>query len=362
MADHLFTSFTTSSKQEWQQKVIADLKGKSIEDYYIEIDPQLEAIDFLAHSDDAQGSVSAIQTKSSNHWRIGEYILVNDPVKANKQALLALEQGANSIHFELDSEVDLDILCNGIMHEYIHTIFAGNGVSMDTPIHFKNFLVSKNQNPELVSCSFFADPPNLDLYNIVFDSFTLGKGYRVRAHKESVVQIISEILHQLNFLFNGLIDQEYSREHIGQRFTIEYTLKENFYLNIASIRAIHLVVHQLKEAWQIPESTIDISAVARPSKTETSNKDSEKISNTSKAMAAVIGGISELVLVPKIEQVESSEFEHRIARNIQHVMQLESFMNRVVDPSGGSYFIENLTEKIAEAAWNEFRKNWSAKK
>jgi len=361
MSDQLFTSFSSSSKQDWQQKVVTDLKGKAIEDYFIDFDPRLEAIDFLAHRDDVPTSPTAIQSKTNNNWRIGETIIVDDPVLANKQALLALAQGANSIRFELESDVDLEKLCSDVKHEYIHTTFSGKGVSKEMPIHFKNYLTKQNQNPDLTSCSFFYDTFDIDLFRAVGSSFELGYGCCVRSNKESVVDEISELLSQLNFIFDELINHDFPREHIGQRFTIEFVTKDNFYLNITSLRAIHLVVQQLKEAWDIPDSLIDIRSIVMPSTKESANKDSEKISGTSKAMAAVIGGISELVIVPKIGEEDSYKFEHRIVRNIQLVMQLESYMDRVVDPSAGSYFIENLTEKIAETAWNDFRKNCSVK-
>jgi methylmalonyl-CoA mutase len=49
------------------------------------------------------------------------------------------------------------------------------------------------------------------------------------------------------------------------------------------------------------------------------------------------------------------EFSSRIARNIQIVLKEESYLDKVVDPSAGSYYIESLTDEIAQMAWNLFK-------
>lgn len=50
-----------------------------------------------------------------------------------------------------------------------------------------------------------------------------------------------------------------------------------------------------------------------------------------------------------------SDFSRRIARNTQSILLEESHLNRVVDPAGGSWFIESLTDEIAEKAWPMFQ-------
>lgn len=48
------------------------------------------------------------------------------------------------------------------------------------------------------------------------------------------------------------------------------------------------------------------------------------------------------------------EFSKRIARNVELLLKHESHFDQVVDPAGGSYYIENLTESIAAEAWKLF--------
>ena len=50
-----------------------------------------------------------------------------------------------------------------------------------------------------------------------------------------------------------------------------------------------------------------------------------------------------------------TDFGRRIARNAQVILQEESALGQVIDPAGGSWFIEDLTERLAQAAWRRFQ-------
>jgi methylmalonyl-CoA mutase len=76
------------------------------------------------------------------------------------------------------------------------------------------------------------------------------------------------------------------------------------------------------------------------------------VRTTIEAMAAVFGGTQSLHTNALDEAIAlPSEFAARIARNTQLVIQEETGITRVVDPWGGSYFMENLTQDIADKAW-----------
>jgi methylmalonyl-CoA mutase len=77
---------------------------------------------------------------------------------------------------------------------------------------------------------------------------------------------------------------------------------------------------------------------------------------TTEAMSAAIAGVHSLEVVPFNDAFETpTEFSRRIARNVQLLLKHESHFDQVVDPSGGSYYIETLTDSIATEAWRLFR-------
>ncbi|MDE6861246.1 MAG: methylmalonyl-CoA mutase small subunit, partial [Alistipes sp.] len=77
---------------------------------------------------------------------------------------------------------------------------------------------------------------------------------------------------------------------------------------------------------------------------------------THEAMSAAIAGVHSLEVMPFDYAFEApTEFSMRIARNAELLLKHESHIDHVVDPAGGSYYIENLTKNIAEQAWALFR-------
>ncbi len=74
-------------------------------------------------------------------------------------------------------------------------------------------------------------------------------------------------------------------------------------------------------------------------------------------MSAALAGVDSIETLPfDLQYKQPDEFSERIARNQQLLLREESHLNKVVDPAGGSYYIENLTASIAKVAWELFNK------
>jgi len=73
------------------------------------------------------------------------------------------------------------------------------------------------------------------------------------------------------------------------------------------------------------------------------------------AMSAILGGTDSLTVEPyDIVFRNPDEFSERIARNQQLILKEEAYFDKVADPGAGSYYIENLTNQIAENSWKLF--------
>jgi methylmalonyl-CoA mutase len=71
--------------------------------------------------------------------------------------------------------------------------------------------------------------------------------------------------------------------------------------------------------------------------------------------AAAVGGADSITVTPFDAAIGlPDDFGRRIARNTQSVLHDESSLARVLDPAGGSWYLESLTERLAEVAWNKF--------
>jgi methylmalonyl-CoA mutase len=78
---------------------------------------------------------------------------------------------------------------------------------------------------------------------------------------------------------------------------------------------------------------------------------------TTEAFSAIVGGVDSLHS-NTFNEITSApdEFARRIARNTQIILKEEAHINHVIDPAGGSYYVEWLTHKIAKEVWKEFKK------
>lgn len=76
---------------------------------------------------------------------------------------------------------------------------------------------------------------------------------------------------------------------------------------------------------------------------------------TAASMAAALGGADSLATLPYDDRLgEHGELGRRMARNTQLLLAEESNVARVVDPMGGSWYLESLTDELADAAWSRF--------
>ena len=129
----------------------------------------------------------------------------------------------------------------------------------------------------------------------------------------------------------------------------------NFYLEIAKMRAARLLWHRIMSDFgaKKPKSLM-LRTHAQTSGWSLAERDpyNNVVRTTIEAMAAVFGGTQSLHTNALDEAIAlPSEFSARIARNTQLIIQEETHIPAVVDPWGGSYLMESLTQEMADAAW-----------
>jgi len=78
---------------------------------------------------------------------------------------------------------------------------------------------------------------------------------------------------------------------------------------------------------------------------------------TTEALAAALGGVDSMSLAPFDAPLGLSDaFSRRLARNLQLILQEELPLCQLIDPAGGAWHIENLTDQLSRAAWARFQK------
>ena len=166
--------------------------------------------------------------------------------------------------------------------------------------------------------------------------------------------VLAELSHALkageNYL-KQLTNNGLAIDKIQNRIAFRFQIGPSYFVEMAKFRAFKLLWGNVLSAYEAVPTTPRLFAVTSPIKQD-GDAHIHKIEATTEAMSAVMAGIETLTVAPS----EISDFGRRIARNVQHLLSLESYLDRVSDPAAGSYYIEKLTEQLAEGAWAEFQK------
>lgn len=374
---NLFEEFAPISKAEWLAKIEQDLKGKPLSDLQFQLEENITLEPFYHPEDFTENYAPIATVKANNTWQIAEYIEVHDVKIANAQALEALNGGATALLFQLYQELsdeELAQLLRGIALEYIFTNFGQYFPGKNPYLlleRFYNYLKANDKNPATIHGSIdfdaildWVEPPFGELAEAVqfcaqemphfrmieVDVRRLHTGIE-RTSLELAYTIAkgSEYLAQLA-AFN--ISPAIANQHL--QFAIGTST--SYFVEIAKIRALKLLWANVLAAYKVPIEMPLIEVHFAP-ESQDNNPNMNMIRAATQALSAIIGGADRLYVLPANTALgkDSNSFTRRIARNVQHLLQLESYMDKVIDPAAGSYYIEKLTDKLAEAAWAKFQ-------
>jgi methylmalonyl-CoA mutase len=131
-----------------------------------------------------------------------------------------------------------------------------------------------------------------------------------------------------------------------------------FFEQIAKLRALRLLVAKVVKACKGSAEAQAACVHARNGRFTKSQRDPwvNLLRGTAESFAGALGGADSVATTPfDVAYASSDAFARRLARNTQLVLREESKVGEVIDPAGGSYFVERLTEDLARAAWSAFR-------
>jgi methylmalonyl-CoA mutase len=137
------------------------------------------------------------------------------------------------------------------------------------------------------------------------------------------------------------------------QFLVEAT--DSFFVTIAKIRALNWLLIQIYDLYEV-DSKPYIHSITRQGTDEKSLQDENwnLIRNTTQAFSCILGGTNALSVVSHQNQ-ESKIWANRIARNVSVMLREESFIDKNADPISGSYYCEQMTDKLITSAWEKFQ-------
>ncbi|MGE9296097.1 MAG: methylmalonyl-CoA mutase family protein [Puniceicoccales bacterium] len=174
----------------------------------------------------------------------------------------------------------------------------------------------------------------------------------------SATQELAAVLASGLEYLRALTERGLSVNEAARQIHFTLSVGPNFFMEIAKFRAARPLWAKIVAALGGDESAQAMRLNARTGLNNKTRHDPyvNMLRTTTEALGAVIGGVESLCVGTFDEIIRSpNEFSRRIARNTQIILQEECELTGVVDPAGGSWFVENLTQQVAEAAWKIFQ-------
>lgn len=372
--ENLFSEFPPVSKAEWLQKIKAELKGRPPESLNWELSDDITLQPFYM-KEDRERDWSPIATGSGgNSWQIGENIILDqDPEAARRQVMEALEGGVDAPALMLNrplSEVELQNLLEGVRTDFIHTHLAGAGIQKQPLELLQAFAKVVRGQKGTSEGALHWDPleDQDDNYPRVFRQLmALARaelpGFKlitVSAHArfhgpQEAVRELTELLAKTSEYLVRLSDGQPVAE-IATRLQLQLHIGTSYFVEMAKIRALKLLWPLVLKGFELTRPALPLIDVVLHPASQVDDPYHNMIRATTQAMSAILGGANRLTLLPADHRSpQDQSFSRRIARNVQHLLKLESHFDWVADPAAGSYYIEELTQQLARAAWKGFQ-------
>ena len=407
----LFEEFPPVSTDEWMAKIEADLKGRDFEKALVwrtnegfSVKPfyRAEDLEKLSFVETLPGQYPYVRGNktSGNDWFIRQDIKVVDVGAANKKALEILQKGVNSLGFVFEG-------CNELSISDIETLFKDiclDAIEVNLVCCCKNtsyarllaqYITTKYGDGAKVKASVKIDPLGTftrngafnedafpELKTLVGETTSLKNFSTLSVNGKFLRDAGSSIVQELGFslamgaeYLTRLTEAGASAYKVASKIKFNFGVGPNYFLEIAKLRAARLLWSKIVEAYEPTcecGTDCDCNGECKDGVCKCCAKMLIHSENTifnktvydpyvnmlrtqTEAMSAVLGGTDSLTVLPfNAIYEESTPFSERIARNQQILLKEESHFDKIADPAAGSYYIETLTDSIAEQAWKLF--------
>lgn len=390
--EKLFDQFPPVSTEEWRAKVEVDLKGadfnkklvwRTNEGFNVQPMYRAEDIKDLKTTDSLPGEYPYVRgTKTNNDWYIRQEIEVCCPKAANEKATEILGKGVTSLGFKLKEDLDA---------EGLKTLLAG----IDLAKVEVNFDCCPNKAlqlaKDLVEVVKAAGAADTFTGSIGFDPFRRllkhGKDFPkdIKALAAEIVKAVAEVknlrvlavntdklcnagayiyqelgyaLSWGNEWLSQLTDAGIDATEAAKRIKFNMGISTNYFMEIAKFRAARMLWAQIVKQYEPKcDCACKMNVHATTSEFNQTIFDAyvNLLRSQTESMSAALAGVDSITVTPFDKQYKNpDDFSERLARNQQLLLKEESHLDKIVDPAGGSYYVETLTMSIANEAWKLF--------
>ena len=394
--EKLFTEFTAPTAQEWLDKIQVDLKGadfnkklvwRTNEGFNMQPFYRREDVLKLKTPDALPGEFPFVRgnKKDNNEWYVRQDIKVTDAKEANAKALDVLNKGVDSLGFKFGgdsvSAEFVETLLEGIECECVELNFSTcQRRSLELAKILVAYFEKKGYDKEKIVGSIDWDPMHrivmrgkdvtavLAVAPEIVETLKDFPKFRCIAVNAGALNnagayIVQELGYALawgNEYLNQLVEAGVEPTLAARKIKFNLGISENYFMEIAKFRAARMLWAEIVKQYE-PKCDcackMCVNAITTSYNMTVFDSYVNLLRTQTETMSAALAGVHSIVVNPFDAAYETpTDFSERIARNQQLLLKEESHFDKVVDPSAGSYFIEELTTSLADVAWKLFLK------
>ncbi len=417
--EKLLTEFIPPTYEEWKQAVEAMLKGKSFEkamltktyeDIVLKPIYRQEDVENLPHMGDLPGHVGSVRSSHlsgylKDGWAVAQEQTDYLPEEVNASLINELNRGLTKVNLRVDYPSahgknpqklsgndrywgtsittldDLRVILKDVSIEHI-AIDINAGIMAPAYLSMLKAIAEERKiKTDLLSGCIGLDPISVlvtdgkltvDLeqslnYMACMTDWAIKHAPQMRTilidttvygdNGATITQELAIAFNTATYYVNAMLDRGLNVEDIFKHLQFNLTIGSHFFMEIAKFRAFRIMWHNFISSY---DEKCQVKAYVH-AKTSAWNKTKYDafvniLRTSTETFSAVLGGIDSLQVTHLDELVaRPSQFTRRVARNQQIIINEEANMYRIIDPAGGSWYVESMTAEIAEKAWEQFQ-------
>jgi methylmalonyl-CoA mutase len=399
----LASGFAPASYDKWRQLVDKALKGADFDRKLVaKTADGLRIEPLYTRADTLPGAAAVAPGKApftrGTHaaadglgWQIHQRVVEADAVAANKVILEELEGGANGVVLQIAgpgqngiaiaSAADAAATLPGVLVDYAPIALAAGLNGLDAARHYLKALAAQKREAGGTAVSRLNVDPlgTLARYGATWapieaalaETVAFAGEARGSERRVTAVLVDATVPHEagaseaqeLAFLAASLVGYLRAFEAAGvapkdglPTIAFAVAVDTDLFVGAAKLRAARTIIARIAEASGASAAGMHITAVTSARMMARRDPWTNMLRTTAACAAAAFGGADAVTVLPYTWALGTPDrFARRIARNTQLVLQEESQLGRVVDPIGGSWYVEKLTDDLAKRAWTQFQ-------
>ena len=389
--EKLFDMFPPVSTEEWKAKINVDLKGadfdrklvwRTNEGFNVQPFYRREDIEGLPTIGSLPGEFPFVRgTRDNNDWVVRQAVIGDTAAEANEHALHILNRGVESLGIKLGGNLgaaDLAEILKGVDLKKVEiNVSCCPGHAVEVAEELVRLIREAGAEKEFRG-SVAYDPfrrllrrglpfpkdaaaEGLALYEVVKDIKELRcfavDSFMLNNAGAFITQELGYALAWGAEWMTMMTEAGLSADQVAERIKFNMGIGSNYFMELAKFRAGRMIWAEIVKAYGASDEACKMWVHAVTSEFNQTIYDAHVnlLRTMTETMSAALAGVNSIETLAFDSCFRRpDEFSERIARNQQFLLRDESHLNKVVDPAGGSYYIETLTVSIAEQAWKIF--------